>query len=150
MAITTTARNACDASVWLDTAGGTLTDISGSSANIAPSFDLQVGEYRVFQDRWPKRIDCGKDASITLNVWYSTTADEGFDILIDWFFTTSPGARTFSWYQPSKNVGSDYFTGEFRLDDLSWTNDPSDPNPVMVTATLLPDGTVSHSVAATA
>ena len=146
---TTTAVNACDVSVWLDDSTNTLRDISGSSNNIEMNFDHEVESFVTFQSKWPARLECGKDASYTLSVIYSETANEGFDILKDWYFATSPGKRTCRVYIPDKNVGSDRFSGEFRLDSLSWSADRSSAGPIMVSATLLPDGEVTHSDVAT-
>jgi hypothetical protein len=116
---------------------------------MSPNFDLETGAFRTFQSVWQSRLQCGKDASITLNVVFSTTADEGWDALITWYNQDTPGARTMDFYMPDKNVGSDYFTGEFVLENLSWDLDPNEAGPIMVQATLLPDGAVTWSQAAT-
>ncbi len=67
----------------------------------------------------------------------------------DWFFTAHGAARTVTIYMPDKNVGSDMISGEFVLESLSYTIDPADPNPVIVSASLLPDGEVTLSTVAT-
>ena len=149
MARTTTAVNGCDVSVWLDDATNTLRDISGSSNNVELNFDHDVEAYVTFQSKWPGRLECGKDATWTLHVIYSETANEGFDILKNWFFASSPGKRTCRVYTPDKNVGSDRYSGEFRIDSLNWSSDRATAGPTMVTAVLLPDGEVTHSDVAT-
>lgn len=149
MAQTTTHINACDASVWLDNASGTLTDISGSANSVGISFTREVGELRTFQSKWPVRTGCGKDVEISLRVVYSTAADEGKDILLDWFFESAPAARTFDCYVPTKNVGSDYFSGEVVLGDVNFDADPTEPSPIAVEATLHATGEFTRSTAAT-
>lgn len=149
MAQTTTHVNACDVSVWLDNSGGTLTDISGSSNSLTMDGSLEVGELRTFQSKWPVRTECGKDMEIGLTVIYSTASDEAMDILKNWFFASSPGARSFAAYIPTKNVGSDHFSGEVRLGSFSFSADPTEPGPIAVSVTLLPDGEFSHTTAST-
>lgn len=149
MAQTTTAVNACDVAIWLDNGTLTPTDIGGSSNNVDLDFDHDIGEFRTFASRWPGRLECGKDANFTLNIVYSTTADEAFDILKTWYFASSPGNRTLSVYIPDKDVGSDHFQGEFKIASLSWTAGADEAGPIMVTANLLPDGEVTHSTLAT-
>lgn len=149
MAQTTTAVNACDVAIWLDSGTLTPTDISGSSNNVDMDFDQEIGEYRTFGSRWPVRLECGKDAAFTLNIIYSTAADEALDILKTWYFASSPGNRTLSVYIPDKNVGSDHFQGECKIASLSWTAGSDEAGPIMVTANLLPDGEVTLSTLAT-
>ena len=149
MATSTTSINACDASIWLDSAAGTATDISGSTNSIDMNFDHQLGEHRVFQDKWPVRLECGKDAAYTLNVSYDSTATTAFGLLRDWFFAAAPGARTVNVYIPDKNTGSDYYTAEMHIENLTWTADPSDPKAIAVTAALKPSGAVTLSTVST-
>lgn len=146
MAQTTTAISSCAVEVWLDnTAGGVLTNISGSSTEIVPRFTQTLGDYHPRASDWPSRLDGGKDAGIRLNVVYSTTAAEGWDILKDWWFTAPPGARTLTWYAPDKTAGADMFSGEWRIRDLRWTHGAGSAGPVVVTADLVPDGEVTQS-----
>jgi len=147
MAQTTTAASARAATAWLDSsAGGSLANISGSTTSIEPDFGLTLGEYRVFQDRYPHQLDGGRSASITLNVVYSTTASEGWAILRDWYQATNPGARTLDWYAPDATAGSDHFSCEVRIESLRHTLAAGDGSPIIVTARLVPDGTISRSV----
>ena len=149
MAQTSTAINACDVSFWLDNASAALKDLSGSSNSIQVNFDHDVKPFRTFQSQWPKRLECGKDASITLNVVYSSTSDEGWSVLKNWFFAAAPGARTFNLYIPTKNVGADFFYGEVRIKSLSFTLSPDEAGPVMVQAVLEPDGAITLSTNST-
>lgn len=150
MAQTTTEINACDVSIWLDNAAGTLKDISGSSNQVSITLTLTSGATRTFASKWPRRKVCPKDAKIALSIVYSTTTDEGFDILKNWFFASDPGARTLKIYLPDKNVGSDTFSGEFVIDgDISIPLQAGTADPIVVSCTLAVSGEFSHSVAAT-
>ena len=149
MAQTTTAVNACDAAIWLDNAGGTLKDISGSSNNVDMNFDIDIGEFKSFASKWKARITCGKDAEFTIAAVYSTTTNESLDILKNWFFAAAPGSRTLKVYLPDKNVGSDVYSGEFVLSNLKIPADGSKADFIMVEATLKPDGAVTLTTNAT-
>lgn len=152
MAGSTTTINACDASVWLDNASGTATDISGSSNEFTMTLPRVEGNTRVFGSKWPIRKVCGKDCTIDLTVVYSTAADEGLDLLRDWYYATdgsSEEARTVAVYLPDKNVGSDYYSGEFLLTNLSIPATAGEGAPIMVSATLMVTGAQTHSTAAT-
>ncbi|MDD5517862.1 MAG: hypothetical protein PHV98_00740 [Candidatus Omnitrophica bacterium] len=149
MAQTTTDITACDASIWLDNATGTLEDISGSTNSVDLSFTKVIGELRTFQTRWPRRQECGKDCVWTLTIVYSTATDEALDIIKTWYFQSAPNLRTCTVYLPDKNIGSDMYSGEFRLQDLKIPASSGNADPVTVTATLVPSGEVILSTAAT-
>jgi hypothetical protein len=149
MAQTTTAVNACDVSFWIDNAAGTITDVSGSSNSLKVTLEREIGELRTFQAKWPVRSGCGKDMKLDYVAVYSTSATEAAQMLLAWWFTTSPEDRTFKLYVPTKNVGSNYFTGQIVIENLEWDNDPTKPEPIALKATFLAHGTISHSIAAT-
>ena len=140
MTQTTTYINACDASIWLDNAAGTLKDISGSSNTIQAEFTQVIGELSTFQQKWPVRLSCRKDATFTLGVVYSTATDEGMDVLKNWYFAATPGLRTLTFYIPDKNVGSDKYSGEVVLESLSIPSTADEASPIPVTAVLRPSG----------
>jgi len=149
MAQTTTHVNACDASIWLDNAAGTPTDISGSSNSITMNFSRELGELVTFQQKFPVRLGCRKDAEFTLRVVYTTDANEGMDILKNWYFAGDPGSRSLHVYIPDKNVGSDHYYGEVTIGSFTFNADPSDPAPIAVEASLLPDGAITLTTATT-
>ena len=149
MAQTETAINACDVDIELDDDAGAEKSIKGSSNSLAMNFDKDIKPFRTFGSRWPKRLECGKDASFTLGAVYSSAADEAFDLLKTWYFEADPGARTLNVYIPKKNVGADFYTGEFRLKSMTWSLSPDEAGPVMVQAVLEPSGAVSISTNAT-
>ena len=146
---TTTAINACDVALWLDDNAGAPVDISGSSNQVRTNLDNNIGKFSVFQAEWPGRLECGKDATITLQIIYSSAADEGWDVLKQWYFTKPPGSRSLAVYIPDKNIGSDKFYGEMKLSSLNWTSSRDEAGPILVTATLLPDGDFDWTIAAT-
>jgi hypothetical protein len=141
--------NGCDAGIWIDSAAGTPTDISGSSNEYTLDFSMNVGELRNFQSRWPRRLMCGKDAKFAVVVTYTTAADEALDLLRDWFFQSDPAPRTLTFYVPDKNVGSDKYSGEAVLESLSIPVKSGDGAPIAVSASFLPDGAWTHSNVAT-
>lgn len=149
MTQTTTYVNACDASIWLDNIGGTLKDISGSSNTVNMEFIQVIGELSTFQQKWPVRLSCRKDATFTLNAVYSTATDEALDILTDWYFASSPGLRTFTVYVPNKNVGSDKYSGEVVIESLTIPVAADEASPIPVTAVLRPSGEWTHVTNAT-
>lgn len=149
MALTTTAVSACNVSVWLDDVNGTPQEISGSSNSVELEFTLNLGEVNAFQNQWPVRQECGKDASIGLEILYTEAADEAFDVIKDWYFASNPGARTLTIYVPDKNVGSDKYECEARIESFSFTAESGEANPIMVSVSLKPDGELTHTDVAT-
>jgi len=149
MALTTTAISACNVSIWLDDVSSIAHDISGSSNSCAIELTLNLGEVNAFQNQWPVRQECGKNASIDLEILYTEAANEAFDILKDWYFANNPGARQMTIYIPDKNVGSDKFEFQARLESLSWTVEAGVADPIMVSASLRPDGEFTHTDVAT-
>ena len=145
MAATTTSVNACNAVIRLDNGSDVLTDISGSSNELNMEFSKPIAEFKVFGLDWHKRMQCGKDASFSLKVVYTTATDEGFDLLKDWYFT-GDGTKTLQVNLPSDNTGNDRYSGEFLLESLSWGLVASEAGPIMVSAELKPDGEVTYAV----
>jgi len=149
MAQTTTAIDACNAVIFLDNAGGTPTDISGSTNRAKSNLSQDLARYHPHGSDWPKRLDGERDGSFILTVLYTTTADEGFDILRDWMLAASPGARSIRIDAPDSSIGSDRYTAEVRIEDLHWELGADKGGPVAVTARLMPDGAISHATIAT-
>ena len=149
MSQSTTVFSACDVSVWLDDVNGTPVDISGSSNSVTLNFEHEIGQYIAFGGRWPNRLECGKDASFDITVLYSLTVNEGADVLIDWFFASPPGDRTVSFYFPDKDVGSDHFSAEVKIEHMDFSGAAGSGDPVEINARLLPNGEVTHTTAST-
>ena len=148
MAQSTTAINACDASLWLDDDDGTLQDISGSTSILDANFDNELGAYVTFQEKWPRRLECGQDATFTVTAVYTTTADEMKDLILTWYFGTR-GDRSFTFYLPDKDFGSDYFKCEVKLENWRITPSRAEPGAIALTVVLRPSGAVTHSVTGT-
>lgn len=149
MAQTTTAISAIDAVVKIDNAAGTLTDISGSSNKVDINLSNGVGEFRNFTSQWKGRLVVGKDADISLDVVYTTTADEALDLLRDLFFGGTDTPRSIQIDVPDSSNGSDRYTAEVVLEDLSIPLDAGADEVVMCSATLKPNGAVSHATIST-
>jgi len=150
MAATTTARNACDVAIWLDDAAGVALDISGSSNQVDIDLQANMDTYTVFAQCCTYRLECGIDGTITLNAVYTTAADEARETLNAWMMMgCDKDARTLSVYLPDKNVGSEHWSGEYRLESLNITADHNNAGPMPITAVFKPHGDISYSVAAT-
>lgn len=143
MATTTTAKNACSARIWLDNASAALTEVSGSSAKITLALKSDIGEFKVFDDAWRYRLECGRDWEFGMDVIYSTTADEAFDLLRDWWFGAR-GSRSVRIDMPDSSTGSDRYTGEVFIEALEWEMASDEAGPVMVSATFKPTGAITH------
>jgi hypothetical protein len=144
MPATTTATNACGVSIFLDDAGGTLRDISGSSNEVNLKFSNSLGEYKVFGDSSTYRIECAQDASLEMTILYTRTNNEGMDILKNWRETR--GARTVQINMPTNTPGADRYTGEFFYEDIDIPLKADEAKPVMCKVTLKPNGYVDLSV----
>ena len=149
MAETTTAVNACDVAIWLDNASGTPTDISGSTNAVSLTMENDIGQYRVFSNIWQKSLECGKGLTMTINAVYTTATSEAKDLIATWAMANPSGARTCPVYIPDKNVGSDHWSGEWRIQDFNFAADVSDPSAIAITATLISDGTITRVTNAT-
>lgn len=142
MAQTTTSYNACDVHILLDNAAGTPVDISGSSNAISATWTNSTATISTFgASGWTKsNSGCMKNGTITLTVLGSTAAAEAFSSLTDWFFNYGTTARTLTWFEPDKNVGSHKFSGEVRLTSLTGDRPSDASDPVTTVAELITDG----------
>lgn len=141
MAQTTTAFNACDAKIELDNLGGTLKDISGSTNSVSLEFTNDLGEFKTYGTRWRGRLECGSDATFTVNIVSSTTADEGWDILQSWFWGAR-GARSLRVCIPDSSVGSWEYLAEVLIESYSQELPADEGAPVTTTVVLRPTGTI--------
>lgn len=148
MVATSTAINGCDAQILFAGPDGTMYDISGSSNEFTLDLNNDVGDFKTFGNKWRYRLQCGKDATLTLNVVYTMTNNEGFDLLRDWYFN-GKGAREVRLRLPDGSIGSDEYEGYFVLETMSIPSPSDEPAPIMVSATLLPNGPVNWSVVST-
>lgn len=133
---TTTAKNACDIKLLVDNSSGILVDISGSANRVEAAFTQQMGEYPVFGGAWVKRLICKKDATVTVQIVYTTAANEGWKLLKDWWNNYNDQPRTIRWMAPTDEVGADDFHGEVLIDSMTVPFDGGQAGPVMVALTL--------------
>ena len=138
-----TVRNGRNSQVLVDDESGSPVDVSGTGNQWGLELDNLTGQAFTFAGEYPRTIDGKKNATLSVRFVYSPTANEGADLLRDWF--NNQGARTVSISYPDAAVGSDQITGEFRLDDLSFDAEAEDGTPMMYEATLLPDGTLTNT-----
>lgn len=140
MAVTTTAINACDVQIYMEDAGGNMVDVSGSSNNVNMDFSNEVGMFKPFGSKWPIRLECGKDASFSVDFVYTTTVSEGYQLLKEWY--KGGGKRKFIVDMPDSNPGGDRYEGDFILENFPVAADSTSADPIMVSASLVPTGEV--------
>lgn len=148
MAQTTTSVNACNAVISLDNASGVLTGISGSSNQAGIGVAVETAETKTFEGQWAIKKACKTAATVSLQVLYSTTADEGLDILRDWVFTSPTAARSIQIDVPDGSVGSDRYSGEMVIESFDVPLTADDAGVILCTASLSNDGAFSHAVIA--
>lgn len=145
MPTTTTAFTACDWLIEIDDEANTLVDISGSSTTVDLNFDNQIGEFRAFGTQWKTRTQCGKDASFKVKGVATTGADEIRDLVESWYFTGA-GARTFSISSPAGDPTNIRYVAECFLKSFKFSGDASSADPVMYDIELVPTGAVVREV----
>lgn len=137
---TTTSENACDVVLQIDNSAGTLTDISGSSNQCTMDFSRNVAEAFTFDGDWAIKKSCKSSVSISVQVLYSTTADEGRDLLEDWIFDTPTTSRTVRIDVPDSSVGGVRYEGEFTIESYNLPLSAEDAGVIICSATLSNDG----------
>ncbi len=145
MTATTTAFTACDGVLRLDDNTNTLQDISGSSSNVDMNFENKIGEFKPFGTQWFTRVQCGKDASFSLKGIATIAANEIRDLIEAWYFTGS-GARTFQVNFPDENPGSYRYTAEVFLKSFKFSGDPGSADPIMYDIEFTPTGAVTRAI----
>jgi len=147
MAQTTTGRTGCDVVIWVDNESNTLTNISGSTNSVSLSLTNNVsGGTYTFGSQWPTRFACGKDATISASIIFTTAADEAFDTLLTWYHDPSTAsARSLRIQAPDGSSGSEQWDMEVYLAELSWDMTAGDAEPMMVSVTFTPTNEVVHN-----
>jgi hypothetical protein len=141
MAQTTTSVNACDVTIEVDNAAGSLVDISGSSNQCSISISSNTGQTFTFDGDWALQKICKKSASISVQAVYSTADAEAANVLLDWWFGSAyNSARSVEINIPDQTTGSDTYTGEFVLSSASIPLSAEDAAPILVSFELLNDG----------
>lgn len=148
MTQTTTAVNACDVVISIDNSGGTLTDISGSSNQCSLDIGRNVAEVFTFSGDWSIKKSCKSSVTVAVQVLYSTTADEGRDLLEDWIFDSPTTDKTVQIDVPDSSVGSTRYAGEFTIESYSVPLAASEAGVIICSANLSNSGTVTRSTIA--
>ena len=143
MAQTTTFLRECDVVIKLDDADGNSIDISGSSNEIEVEINERTESLYKFGSDYPSRFSLGRDVIISLVVVYSTTTDEGADILKNWSFASTFAARTCEIYIPDTSVGSDQISGEFVLEYARIAGSAGSGDPLLVRAQIAAHGEIT-------
>lgn len=148
MAQTTTSVNACDAVISIDNGSGLLTGISGSSNQASIDVSVETAKTKTFEGQWEIAKACKTAATVALQVLYTTTADEGLDILRDWVFTAPTGIRTVQIDVPDGSVGSDRYSGEMVIESFNIPLSADDAGVILCSGSLSNSGAFSHAVIA--
>lgn len=146
---TTTAVNACDATVLLDDNTGHLVDISGSTNRVEFQVTVENADYKVFGGAWLKRLTCKKDATINFQAVYTTAPREAKALLLEWLNNSPQTPRTLRVLFPDDSIGADDFQAEVFISSMNIPIDGTQAGPVMIAATLLQSGGVTIGTQAT-
>lgn len=145
----TTAINGCDAVIFLEDESLVLQDISGDGNSFELELSNEIGQYKTFGQTWPKRLACGKDASLSLDVVYRMEASgenpAALGMLRDWFFNGGD-SRLIKLCLPDNSSGNDSYYGYFVLETLTIPAAADEADPIMVSAEFLPNGDVTYEV----
>jgi hypothetical protein len=148
MAQTTTAVNACDVVIKIDNSAGTLTDISGSSNQCSLDISRNVAEAYTFNGDWAIKKSCKGAVTVAVQVLYTTTADEGRDLLEDWVFDSPTTTKTVQIDVPDSSVGSTRYAGEFVIESYSVPLSASEAGVIVCSANLSNSGAVTRTTIA--
>lgn len=145
MAQTTDGQNACAVVVQVDNAAGALTDISGSATEASLDFSSNSGRTFTFDGDFPITKICKSEVSMSLNVVWSLNDAEGSNLLEDWKINSPTAARTVSVSIPNNAGGSIIYSGEWVLENLSIPLSASSAEVIVISASLLNDGTITRA-----
>lgn len=138
MPVSSDIQNACDGVLSIDDSAGSLVDVTGVANSIDMSRLIDIAEFNVFGSTYRQRLWCKKDATLSLEIYFSTTVDEGADILEEWY--ENPGARTVRWDMPDSTAGSWRYEGEFLISTLDFSASADEAGPVVFSAELVITG----------
>lgn len=147
MAATQTAFNACNAAIIAADNLGVDHDISGTVNKVEVSLTRDVKDYVVFGDANHWRLSCKKDGQVTIDIVASKDTFGGLNILSDWY--DRGDFRHFRAMAPSSAIGSKSVEGYFLVTDLKMPMDAADAGPIMISATLVPNGPITISTVST-
>lgn len=136
MTTTITAINACNATIKIDNAAGTLTNISGSIIKSSLRVESELGVFKVFDDSWHYRLEGGRNWEATIDALYTMSASEGFALLRDWWLGNR-GTRTLS-----ISDGTNTYLGEVVIQSITIEKPADDATPVRAVVKLLGHGAI--------
>lgn len=142
MAQTTTSESACNVVIAIDDDGGVLTDASGSTNQVDMEFTVNDGSTTTFDGDFEITKVCGKSATMSLTIVYSTTADEAWDLVKGWYHEYDGASRSVRIDIPNSDAGNDRYLGEWTLLNYSLPLSSSEAGPIVVSANLKNDGEV--------
>jgi hypothetical protein len=146
MAQTTSSVNACDVTIEVDNAAGSLVDVSGSSNQCSISMSSNTGQTFTFDGQWAIQNVCKTSASVSVQAVYSTDDAEAANVLLDWWFGSNyNAARTVEINIPDQSTGSDTYSGEFVLSSASIPLSAEDAAPILVSFELLNQGAFTRT-----
>jgi hypothetical protein len=143
---TMSAINACDVQITLANPDGAPIDISGSANRAVLDFTQVIESWRVFGERWLRRLACGQDAALRLDLVYDRAPDGAIALLRGWYFLDPGTPRAVTLSVPNGGGGADRYSGAFLIARLSLPLDAARAAPVLVSVELLPHGAVTHEV----
>lgn len=139
---TSTAINACDATVELEDEFGDMVDISGASNEISMEFSRALADFRTFGSSWRKRMACGRDAAFGLKFVYSQDSAEAKRMIQKWFFQYPNAQRELRVYLPNKTDGADTYIAKVLIENFSFTPSADEAGPIMASSDMKPNGAV--------
>ncbi len=145
MPVTSTAVNACGVNIQLEDEMGLMADVSGSSNEANLDFSNTLGDYKVFGDRATYRLECGEDGSLELTVLFTRTQREAMDILNRW--RKLRGRRRCVINVPENEPGAGRYEAYYRWEKINIPLKADEAKPIMVKATLKPDGYIDFQPA---
>lgn len=143
MPTTSTAINACGASILIENEFGELIDISGSANEVNLDFDNDLGEFKVFGDRAKYRLECGLDTSLDFTALYTTGQREAMDLIKSW--RQNRGARRIQVNVPRNVSGADRYEGRFFYEKINIPLKADEAKPVMSKVSAKPNGEVTYT-----
>lgn len=143
MVQTTSAIDGCNVNVMLDDDGGTPVDVSGSSNQVSFGRTRQIGEAHTFTGEFPIRVQCKRDASLSIRALYTTLTDEMRDLLDLW--DDSGGLRTIAYSPAGGNAGDVQYVGEYFLSSLDMSAEAGNADPLTIEAEFMPSGAIVTS-----
>lgn len=142
MPVQSSVINACDAVVRLADPTGELVDISAHSNEVSIDLSNTIGEWKPFGQKWKRRLDCGKEGSISYKGFYAhNEPGSAVELFKEWFFRNR-GTRAVEIMIPDNSPGADKYSCDAVLETFNIPIKSDDANPIIFSADLKPDGEI--------